>query len=431
LATLGDAGQWDVWRRFSEFCRLWAKVKDLARVAAPQGWEAPVLPAKTFRPKLDPKFLDDRRAQLDKFLVALLAHPEVRKSKDLRAFLGFGSLHGGGGGSGKAGSARIVPRSPPEVGRASAMAAVDEGRSETERVDDLITALGHATAERTTKALWSDAGASHDFSARGPFYMDDHVKANPGPAVGFLVAYNAYRCRPQDGDRIDHIAGRGKCAKLVQEIGRLTAPHRAPNEPALFIVNIQVPGNPVINMVMVYALPTGFLGRPLKGDDAKFRSTLRKYYEDLPVSKPGPPAADEGTCPLDHFRNQRFKLLPRIIDGPWVIKTTVPAKPALLGQKLTQRYFRGECYVETDIHVGSSAVANRITGLCRGASESIAVDVGFCLEGRCEEELPEKVHAWLVLVDTRASLLCAWDVSICCLLFFHGWPGFSACRSSG
>ena len=105
----------------------------------------------------------------------------------------------------------------------------------------------------------------------------------------------------------------------------------------------------------------------------------------------GEAATKAAEYPAEDFRNQRFKLVPRIVDGPWVVKSTVPAKPALLGQKLTQRYFRGECYVETCIHVGSSMVANRITGLCRGFSTQIEVDIGITLEGRSEDELPEKM----------------------------------------
>lgn len=49
-------------------------------------------------------------------------------------------------------------------------------------------------------------------------------------------------------------------------------------------------------------------------------------------------ACQVGTLPSDDFRNQRFKLIPRIVDGPWVVKASIPQKPALLGQKLTQRY---------------------------------------------------------------------------------------------
>jgi hypothetical protein len=32
------------------------------------------------------------------------------------------------------------------------------------------------------------------------------------------------------------------------------------------------------------------------------------------------------------------------------------------GQKVTQRYYFGEGYVETDVHVGSSSIAANITG---------------------------------------------------------------------
>jgi hypothetical protein len=76
-----------------------------------------------------------------------------------------------------------------------------------------------------------------------------------------------------------------------------------------------------------------------------------------------------------------------------MVKKTIPSKPALLGQKLTQRYFRGECYVETDIHVGSSVVANNITGVGRSASNRLHIDMGYALEGRAEDELPERVSS--------------------------------------
>ena len=61
---------------------------------------------------------------------------------------------------------------------------------------------------------------------------------------------------------------------------------------------------------------------------------------------------EEGLCGPEHFRNQRFKLIPRIVDGPWVARNAVPQKPSLLGKCLAQRYFRGECYIETDVHIG-------------------------------------------------------------------------------
>lgn len=45
----------------------------------------------------------------------------------------------------------------------------------------------------------------------------------------------------------------------------------------------------------------------------------------------------------------RFKLIPSIVSGPFIVRKAVGNKPALLGRKVTQRYFRGPGYVETDI----------------------------------------------------------------------------------
>lgn len=45
----------------------------------------------------------------------------------------------------------------------------------------------------------------------------------------------------------------------------------------------------------------------------------------------------------------RFKLIPSIVEGPFIVKKAVGNKPALLGRKLRQRYFRGPNYVETDV----------------------------------------------------------------------------------
>ena len=73
-----------------------------------------------------------------------------------------------------------------------------------------------------------------------------------------------------------------------------------------------------------------------------------------------PTAYDKGALPPTDFRNERFKLIPSITIGPWIVKGAVGATPALLGRKVVQRYFRGEDYLEIDIHVGSSVIASQV-----------------------------------------------------------------------
>lgn len=48
----------------------------------------------------------------------------------------------------------------------------------------------------------------------------------------------------------------------------------------------------------------------------------------------------------DAVRNKKFKLIPRIVKGSWIVKQSVGTTPVLLGQKLATRYFRGPNYFE-------------------------------------------------------------------------------------
>jgi hypothetical protein len=133
----------------------------------------------------------------------------------------------------------------------------------------------------------------------------------------------------------------------------------------------------------------------------------------------------------DGFCNDRFKLIPAIVEGNWTIKLAVGSKPALTGRKVTQRYFRQKGYFEVDIDISSSAVAVGILAMVcaallyqmlflfivllllrqltlsflfssvfcfdvidlqvRGVSKSLIVDLGITIQGETDDELPEQV----------------------------------------
>ncbi len=104
-----------------------------------------------------------------------------------------------------------------------------------------------------------------------------------------------------------------------------------------------------------------------------------------------PTASDVGALPPTDFRNERFKLIPSVTDGPWVVKSAVGSTPALLGKKVIQRYFRGDDYLEIDIHVGSSVIASNIVGLCRGYAKNMVNDTAIVIQGETPDELPERL----------------------------------------
>ena len=48
----------------------------------------------------------------------------------------------------------------------------------------------------------------------------------------------------------------------------------------------------------------------------------------------------------DAFRSARLKILPSVAEGPWLVKTGVGNRPAILGKSLRQRFHSGEGYFE-------------------------------------------------------------------------------------
>jgi hypothetical protein len=45
----------------------------------------------------------------------------------------------------------------------------------------------------------------------------------------------------------------------------------------------------------------------------------------------------------DEFRNNRFKLIPKVVDGNLMVKMAVKDTPTLLGNKLKQTYVKVRC----------------------------------------------------------------------------------------
>jgi hypothetical protein len=118
----------------------------------------------------------------------------------------------------------------------------------------------------------------------------------------------------------------------------------------------------------------------------------------MPSDITWPDPHEVGVFPPLDVRNRRFKLIPRIVDGPWIVRTAVRSQPAILGHKVVQRYFRGNGYVETDVHVGSSIIASNIVGICRGYAKNFTCEIGIVLQGETDEELPEKLLSCITMV---------------------------------
>lgn len=64
--------------------------------------------------------------------------------------------------------------------------------------------------------------------------------------------------------------------------------------------------------------------------------------------------ADKKTS--DAERNKRFKIIPNVNDGPWVVRNAVGSQPAILGKKLKTEYIVTDDYIEISVDVYSSRI---------------------------------------------------------------------------
>ncbi|XP_061990763.1 protein ENHANCED DISEASE RESISTANCE 2 isoform X2 [Rosa rugosa] len=189
------------------------------------------------------------------------------------------------------------------------------------------------------------------FMIRGKNYLKDNSKVTGGDPLLNLVGVDWFKV----DKTMDSIALHPRC--LVQsEAGKKL--------PFVLVINLQVPAKPNYSLVLYYAAD-----RPPKPD-----SLFSKFVDGN-----------------DMFRNARFKLIPSIVEGYWMVKRAVGTKACLLGKAVTCKYLRQDNFLEIDVDIGSSSVARSVIGLVLGYVTSIVVDLAILIEAREEEELPEYI----------------------------------------
>jgi hypothetical protein len=194
------------------------------------------------------------------------------------------------------------------------------------------------------------------FMVRGPEYLTDKVKIPGGE----------YLLKPLG---FDWIKGPTKICEILNDKN-----HRVRkaideevshgNQPFVWAFNLQLPKDnysATFYFVSLQTIPEGSLmDQFLKGDEA--------------------------------FRKSRLKLIANIVKGPWIVRTAVGEQAiCILGRALSCKYIQGSNFIEVDVDIGSSIVANAIVHLAFGYIATLTVDLAFLIESQTELELPERL----------------------------------------
>jgi len=179
----------------------------------------------------------------------------------------------------------------------------------------------------------------------------------------------------------------GERIQLALERERKTGVKELPE--FVFAVNLCIPAENIYHAVFYYGIDKATMDEIKQGESA-FGRVMNKFLFGE----------------SDDFRNKSFKLIPRIVEGNYVVRKGVGTKPAILGKKIKQCYVLGggssddntdPRYFEIIVDIASDAVAKQITKLCLGFCTSIVVEMMFALEGCDESTLPERIFGGAAL----------------------------------
>lgn len=206
----------------------------------------------------------------------------------------------------------------------------------------------HLGKSKTDSDCWADPGGT-GFMVRSKTYLKDYSKVPGGDPLLKLLAVDWFK----SNNKVQKVAVHPQCVVQTQ-VGK--------SLPFLLVINLQVPSKPNHSMVFYFAA-----NRPIhKG------SLLDKFANGD-----------------DIFRDARFKLIPSIKEGYWMVKRAVGTKACLLGKAVTCEYLRQDNFLEIDVDIGSSSVASSIIGLVLGYVTNLVVDLAILIEAKEEDELPE------------------------------------------
>ena len=222
---------------------------------------------------------------------------------------------------------------------------------------------------------------SQKFSVRGPDYLTSKVKIRSTDSLLRFVAADLLS------------VPNAKLCDACSYPG--TLPSLYPDRKFL-VLNWQLPASPQFSFVVYYVFPTE---QEIASFDAQLsdenREARKRGFELLNRFM-----GDEVT---DEWRNNRFKLIPQIVEGPWLVKKITPSNvPALIGNKLTTTYHKGPNYMEIDVDITSSTAANSIWTVIYKTLASLVIDLAFVIQGNEIAELPETLFGTVRI--TRVSL---------------------------
>jgi len=224
---------------------------------------------------------------------------------------------------------------------------------------------------------WSEPSAEA-YQVRSKDYMTNRIKEPSKKCAFRLITIDLINSKTPIYSGM--CAHPGERIQLALERERKTGIRELPE--FVFAVNLCIPAQTIYHAVFYYGIDKNTMEKIRSGQTAFGRIMKQFIFGNS-----------------DSYRNKTFKLIPRVVEGNYLVRKGVGSKPTILGKKIKQRYVRGggvsgqddDRYFEIIVDLASDPIAKQITKLCLGYIKTIVVEMMFALEGYDESTLPERI----------------------------------------
>ena len=158
-----------------------------------------------------------------------------------------------------------------------------------------------------------------------------------------------------------------------------------------FIINFRLPWGVLL---FYFEIPERFLPFVKAGYDPEFDKASLPSLDGMANSDRCVARFLQGS---QEHKNGTLKIVPTVVEGPWVVKSVVGGKPAIIGTKLPVNYVYQPpekdkaLYLEADLDIVASSAARGILSVARAYTQVLTIDLGFVIQGNKEDELPEQM----------------------------------------
>jgi hypothetical protein len=224
-------------------------------------------------------------------------------------------------------------------------------------VPDSVMFQQSKDSENPDRNSWTQLDVT-ELNVRGPNYLQDKIKIPSAPAMFEMLCFDLF----YTDFPIPCVSTNKECKVywLLQE------------DPDLFTFTINWRLHPM-QAAVTYGV------RKSKCDwiqsDCPERILLERFLEGN-----------------QEMRSNTVKVIPKVTEGPWLVRKAVGQTPAILGRKLKCAYHEeAGRFFEAEYDVLSTTAAKSMIGLIVGAAKRLVIDVAIVLEAKEADELPERI----------------------------------------